>query len=275
MFRRNHFSIMKEGLKYFILFNLLVLLNADLLCQIYLETVLNPPDVRFDNFLIKGGEASGVATCILIDRMGFLWCCTETEIYRYDGIRYTKYLVGEENKRSRKATKLNNFEDSKGTIWVGTSWGLDKLEKGYSSFTSFLPDSAINLVLNNYIRSVNEDSDGLLWIRTDKDVFSFNPINEKFTRFATDSLSCYPQNTLYTPEDHCFLEDSRGNLWFGSKRGDIIRYNHVSDNLKDFTPGYEPDITEMGVMPLIQEDKAGNIWIATSYHGLYRLASGQ
>jgi hypothetical protein len=81
MFRRNHFSIMKEDLKYFILFNLLVLLNADLLCQINLETVLNPPDVRFDNFLIKGGEASGVVTCILIDRMGFLWCCTETEIY--------------------------------------------------------------------------------------------------------------------------------------------------------------------------------------------------
>jgi ligand-binding sensor domain-containing protein len=144
MFRRNHFSIMKEGLKYIFLFILLILLNADLLCQVYLESAFFLPDIRFENFLINEDEASQVATCILIDRMGFLWCCTETEIYRYDGTEYTKYPIPEERKKSRKPTRLNIFEDSKGRIWIGTSKGLSNLEKGYDDFTNFLPDTAIN-----------------------------------------------------------------------------------------------------------------------------------
>lgn len=264
---------MKEGLKYVILFNLLVLLNADLLCQTHLESAFFPSDIRFDNFLINDGEASGVATCILIDRMGFLWCCTETEIYRYDGARYVKYPIDEENKRSRKTIRLNIFEDSKGTIWIGTSCGLNKLEKGNSSFTRFLPDSIINPVLNNYIRSVNEDSDGLLWIRTNKDVFYFNTINERFTRFATDSLSCYPQNVTFTPENHCFLEDSSGNKLFITYNGLYLLKNDNETFTKILPDTSNPDMKVTGAVNCITEDKKGTVWIGTSGQGLLKWES--
>jgi signal transduction histidine kinase/DNA-binding response OmpR family regulator/ligand-binding sensor domain-containing protein len=261
---------MKEGLKYIFLFNLLILLNADLLCQVHLESNFFPPDIRFDNYLINNGEASEIATCILIDRMGFLWCCTETEIYRYDGNRYRKYSIGEENKRSHKATRLNIFEDSKGRIWIGTSNGLAKLEKGYDNFTNFLPDTAIIPLLNNYIRSVNEDNEGLLWIRTNKDIFSFNTKSEKFTRFTTDSLSCYPQNTSYTPEINCFLADSIGSKWFITYKG-LYRLNNRDKNFIKVLPDTSyPDLKGSGKINCINTDKKGNIWLGTESEGLLK-----
>jgi len=46
--------------------------------QKVLYPVWNPPDVRFDNFLIMQGEAGTTTTSLLQDRKGFIWCGNES-----------------------------------------------------------------------------------------------------------------------------------------------------------------------------------------------------
>lgn|GEM_PF-2061809 len=68
--------------------------------------------------------------------------------------------------------------------------------------------------------------------------------------------------------------DSKGYLWFASKKGRILRYDPSSDSQADFTPpGFPHDIREARV-PMIREDGPGTIWMATSHHGLCRLVPG-
>jgi signal transduction histidine kinase/DNA-binding response OmpR family regulator/streptogramin lyase len=116
-------------------------------------------------------------------------------------------------------------------------------------------------------KNVIEDDQNNIWILLNREILIIRNFDIK-SQLLADHFR-FPNGDTVTGSG---FKDSKGNLWFGSKRGNIIRYNPVSHDFKDFTPGYEPDLTEMATMPLIQEDLTDNIWIATSYHGLYRLS---
>jgi hypothetical protein len=84
---------MKVDIRYLILASLPLFMPADLYCQKVLFPEYNPPDIRWDNFLLKGGEASQESICLLIDSKGFLWSGNESGLFRFDGARYVEYGV--------------------------------------------------------------------------------------------------------------------------------------------------------------------------------------
>ena len=76
-----------------------------------------------------------------------------------------------------------------------------------------------------------------------------------------------------TTKDSGF-KDSKGNLWFGSYTGEITKYNPVTGSSRNFYLPQRDPAGSLFWIPLIREDKAGNIWVATSRAGIYRLAAG-
>src|SRR5512143_3100488 len=182
---------MKKGTGHLILVVLFMLFQAEIFCQKVLDPEFMPPDARFDNFSIKGDDVSQTSKSIFIDSRGFLWCGTKTGLYRYDGARYVGfYYPGTGNgPGSLMVTRI--FEDSGGTIWAGTSHGLNRIDMTTRSLNLYIPDSTDISGTGNTVRSINEDSDGLLWLRTGRNVYSFDREKEKFTRYSVDSLSWY------------------------------------------------------------------------------------
>ena len=63
---------------------------------------------------------------------------------------------------------------------------------------------------------------------------------------------------LTQSEISCICEDKRGNLWFGSLGGGILRFDGYS-----FTSYREEDGLSNNFVHAIVEDAKGNLWIGT------------
>ncbi len=250
---------------------LLFFLPGTALSQIVLSAEIKPPDMRYDNFLIKGGEASQTSTAIMIDRKGYLWCGTENGLYRYDGSKYLEFMTSGRSKAGLSGSAVTDiFEDSEGTIWCATSGGLNKVDQNTGLLRLYLADSINKSGPANFIRSINEDKDGILWLRTNKHIFSFDRRFEKFERYLTDSLSWYHQNDIYPAEDQSYAEDLYGNKWFiANKSLYLLNKPDLSFRLVFHFKG-SAELNSNGQVNCLEADNAGNIWIGSGSSGLYR-----
>lgn len=260
---------MKVDFRYLIFTSLFFSITVENHCQKILNPEYYPPDVRWDNFLVKGGEASQQSICILIDSKGFLWSGSETGLYRFDGARYKEYNISNSDNSGFAGFMVTTiFEDSEENIWVGTSEALNRLNQKTETFLHYFPDSINKSSASNFIRAVKEDKDGTLWILTRKDIFSFDRDMEKFKRFPVDSLSWYSLGSIYVPEDQCFAEDSLGCKWFVTNRG-LYLYKPSDKSFSMVLP--DPANNEwktINKVRCVKTGKNGKILIGTDGKGL-------
>lgn len=75
----------------------------------------------FRHYQQTEGLGNPSTTCLLQDRDGFIWVCTENGLYRYDGVDFERFgdVHGIGSPTIRTA-----IEDSAGSLWVGTSQDL-------------------------------------------------------------------------------------------------------------------------------------------------------
>jgi signal transduction histidine kinase/CheY-like chemotaxis protein/ligand-binding sensor domain-containing protein len=262
---------MKNSIRYLIFSALLFLLTIKTFSQKILDPEFVPPDVRWDNFLTKGGEAGQKTISLMIDSKGFLWSGTETGLYRFDGARYVEYGLNKgDNKGFKGLTVTCIFEDSEGTIWVGTSEALNRLDQKAGTFLHYFPDSVNNKGTGNFIRSINEDKEGILWIRTGKDIYSFNRQTKAFCRYPTDPHSWYPRNEVYTVESQHYAEDSKGNKWFVTYSA-LYRFSSHDRSFRLILPDTLDDkLSDVSQVSCVSTDKKGTVWIGTQSGGLLK-----
>ena len=61
------------------------------------------------------------------------------------------------------------------------------------------------------------------------------------------------------------MEDSKGNIWFGTRFGGVSRYDGLT-----FTNYTEKNSIGNNEVCVIYEDKKGNIWFSSEGYGVYR-----
>ncbi|MDR1381956.1 MAG: helix-turn-helix domain-containing protein [Tannerella sp.] len=112
---------------------------------------------------------------------------------------------------------LNINRDSRGNIWVGTSFGILKLAD-YNPETNgatFVGYNEIEGLPNNTIHGILEDGRGYLWISTNDGLVRFDAENEKFRKY--DSGSGLDVSEF---SDGAYVKDERtGALFFGGING--------------------------------------------------------
>jgi diguanylate cyclase (GGDEF)-like protein len=91
-----------------------------------LALLLVPHDAPAQQFTFRqyrqqDGLANLSVTCLLQDRAGFIWMCTDNGLFRHDGADFERFGEGEgiENTGIHSAV-----EDAAGRLWVGTSHDL-------------------------------------------------------------------------------------------------------------------------------------------------------
>jgi len=190
---------------------------------------------------IKTIDSTIDVKAIYEDRNQSLWIATENSgIIRY---RDGKSSFLDEEKGLLSKMVLGITEDREGSIWLGTSLGLNCLKEG--KFTTITTKEGLS---NNLIFAIFEDSKGYLWIGTDKGLNRYK--DGLFMYFTT-------KNGLSHPSVAAIYEDSKGYIWVGTDGGldKLSNHPHKITKIKSYLKGE--------YIPAVMEDKEGNIWVGT------------
>ena len=231
------------------------------------------------------GLPSGSVNCVVSDKEGALWVCTENGLARlsngkiqvigntqveaacvrkdgtiwsggaggelsiWDGKKLSTYQLHSLPGYGAIQSLLAAKDDS---LWIGTSDGLIRLANGREQrFTK------ADGLANNSVLTVSEGQDGSIWIGT----------NEGFSRFRGRELESFgTKNGLSQSTVYALYEDHEGSLWVGTKRG-----------LNQFLDRRTIPITTSEGLPSndtgpVLQDNSGNIWVGTLGAGLGKYA---
>lgn len=152
------------------------------------------------------------------------------------------------------------MEDSKGNLWVGTNGdGVSIYNPTTKTFKTLHKSTAatggLRLPTNGYIRALEEDNKGSIWIGSHGSGLAvFNPTSQSFKLF-NKSNSRLPNDVVL-----CITRDRSQNIWVGT-RGGLSRFNK---NTGQFTSYSEKDGLSNAVVYEIIEDVNGLLWVSTN-----------
>ncbi|MEO7213854.1 MAG: two-component regulator propeller domain-containing protein [Mucilaginibacter sp.] len=234
---------------------------------------LNLFDIKsklFTHFDIKPKEKINSAglpiLCMALDGRQQLWIGTfQNGIFVFD----TKTGSYKQLKAGKSASEINSNEifalkqDSRGNMWVGTNGnGLNKFNPETKEFQKYNNSSSPSgsdqksLPLNGYIRVIEEDREGNLWIGSigtgiavlDQKTQKFSLLNFATTGVAIDRV-------------FSLLEDHLGRIWIGTGGDGLFCYDKTTKKISFY--GDREGLSN-NVIHKILEDEQGNIWVSTN-----------
>ena len=117
-----------------------------------------------------------------------------------------------------------------GTLWAGTSYGLNRLVSYSDGACSFKSITTRDGLHNNTIHGIEEDHAGKLWLGTSQGLSVYEPNSGKITNYYNDDKL---QDNEYS-DGACYADDS-GLLYFGGING-FNWFNPESIQPRSFEP---------------------------------------
>ncbi len=218
-------------------------------------------------YTTDNGLSSSLVNQIFQDSRGFIWTATEYGLNRFDGLRFCNYWHISGDTTSIKSNYVCTFfEDEHQNLWVGCIDGLVLYERATDTFREipmmrggqrvFPHVTRFNKMHNgelwlsttgqgmfrmdeqcvqavsmddllkesnyNYQITFHEDAHDNVWIGTEgRGVIRFLPHEKKVKEYCLDGVS---DNTISS-----ILEDEEGNLFVGTQKGGLFRYDSGKD----------------------------------------------
>lgn len=128
--------------------------------------------------------------------------------------RFTHFFHDTSNARSLSSNDVLSLNrDAAGHLWIGTSYGLNRMEQD-NTFTRFTEKEGLP---NNTIHGILSDARGILWISTNRGISRYTPGNTQPINYTTnDDL----QNNEFS--DGAYYSAPNGTFYFGGISG----FNH-------------------------------------------------
>lgn len=179
------------------------------------------------------------------------------------------YMHNPDDKFSLSDNKVYSvYRDSKGTLWIGTFNGLDRLDEKTGNFYHYknIPGNP-NSLSDNWVWPIFEDSKGNLWAGTVKGGLNrFNPESNSFTNYKND-----PVNIKSISDDFIFsiYEDKSGLIWVGTNADGVNYFDPSSRVFEHYfnIPENNNSLSDNTVFSMLADSK-GNYWIGTRNGGL-------
>ena len=214
-------------------------------------------DIVTNNPLLKHNYAMNSQ---LIDKSGVLWLTSSNGIYKHD-LFLLKFNVYRANQAEPESSRQNQIwsilKDKNKQVWLGTSYGLNKLvwsDQTKRNEYMHIPNNTEESSARNRhpITSMIEyDADHLLISKRDG-LFMFNKQNLFFTKMP------FPANT--SPSKMCWGE--KGVIWIGTNKG-IVKYNIPSEEYKIYTLPFDKGYEQNNWTHTIHRDQQNRIWVGT------------
>lgn len=231
-------------------------------------------------FTKESGLPGNTVVDMVEDKEGNLWFATHSGLSKYDGKTFTNFTTKNGLCDDRVA---NLLIDSKGIFWIGT-WDRICQFDG-KTFTEFpLPTPEVEVPsyqeTARWVTGIMEDSQGNIWFsRSGYAVCKYDArlsdgVGPGFAFQHFTKADGLPSNCVQS-----MLEDSRGDIWFGSR---VAEQDHPDPSQRSGAGGlsrydgkefeqfpYMTGLSENNVYA-IYEDRSGTIWISATGTGLFR-----
>lgn len=213
---------------------------------------------------------------VYIDRSGEIWLGIKSHGVLHFNAQNKKiaYIPTKINEGQITNPNYLIFEDEKDMLWIqpyfGTFSWFDRANGKLVPFNSAYNED-INVLFSYGVNHVLSDSQGVLWISTNRGngIFKCTFLPDYFNHYLLQDNSVYS----ITNETRAILEDNENRLWVATKDGTV----HVFDADRKRIGSLNADGTikpggrkELFVYNFFQ-DQSGNIWMATKRQGLFRL----
>jgi ligand-binding sensor domain-containing protein len=174
--------------------------------------------LSFDHFSQMNGLPNNQIQCILHDKKGWIWLGTSQGLSRFDGYRFVNFVHIPEDTTSLSGNLVRViFEDSKGTLLVGTeNGGLNVFDREKERFLH--PYKNISAFKSGEI-SVNtlaEDPEGILYIGTDRSLLKVDNHNHLTEVIPVTGIQ---KNSFSGSFVRVIQFDNSGSLWIGTNNG--------------------------------------------------------
>ncbi|MGB0521842.1 MAG: two-component regulator propeller domain-containing protein [Flammeovirgaceae bacterium] len=202
---------------------------------------------------------------ILEDQNGVLWVGTSHKLLWYD----------EENKTFKEflhpEVKISGayalYEDRSGVLWLGTSGGgLYQIDSKSYKF-GFMHPSGFDAVSqrSDNVWKMYAKKDILLMLTNGKGLFQ---VNRKTGKTMMHTHNASDPQSISNDKIYRLYEDKQGDIWAGSIDG----LNKFDIETGKFRRYYIENKHSIGYwISAIFEDSSGNFWVASGWHGLYKL----
>lgn len=213
---------------------------------------------RFHEYNISDGLINNKILCLEQDRFGFMWIGTIEGVCRFDGKNFTPFHFG------TGAHSLSHFyaqdlvlsPDS--NMWIATPDGLNIYDYNLDSIRVIrkeLPEGN-GLTSNDFTSLFYSENKNRIWIATYWDGINYYDFGT-----GTFSALTLPETKEGLRPNYIFqvYEDSRNNLWIGTKDG-VFKYDEGKHEMKFFPTSR---VTQF------MEDSFGHLWILANKLYLY------
>src|SRR5690606_33885826 len=182
---------------------------------------------------------------LFTDREGNVWMGAALKgVIKYDGKHFIHYTSNE----GLDAVHVRGFgQDENGNIYTASmQYGVSRFDG--EKFHPFLNTG--NGLLSNDVRHILVDSKNRIWMGTAAGISVLD--KNELTHYTTD-------NGPFFAAAQKIIEDKYGNIWFGSERNGLLKYDGTHFIHYDKDDG----LTDTDIWS-IMEDEVGNIWIGTN-----------
>lgn len=222
--------------------------------------------IRPDGKTIKSGIKKG--TCFSETKNGDIWIGTADA-----GV----YLVNDKGSLLKhldsKNGLSNNYvrdiaEDSNGTIWIGTFWGLNKYKPVENNNEIFISSPTNQYsISHNSIYSLLVDKQQTVWIGSYYGGVNYhNPFHTNFEFYNFQDSQTKKNNTVIAG---CMAEDSNGILWIGTDGDGLKRLDRKTSEIHAYKEQFGGNEGYYNNIKSIFIDEKDNLWIGIHLYGLY------
>jgi len=119
-------------------------------------------------------------------------------------------------------TSLAKISDNK--ILIGTyGGGLNEFNQSTNQFISHqTSQNDSSTISSNMVVALHVDSQGAIWVGTEKGLNKFDPISKVFKRFESDTEN---PSSISSNMAWAINEDIEGNLWIGTQSGGVDKWD--------------------------------------------------
>lgn len=165
------------------------------------------------------------------------------------------------------------FCDKQGNLWVSASnIGLEKSTFNNNDFTIHTPVPEDIGSKGNEVRTVFEDSNGMLWVGSKDRFIRVYDQQMRFVGYLTATGAISPTIKQPLGMAYCITQDRKGDIWIGTKGDGLISLTPIQER-KYALKHYRHDIGSVYSLSddniySIYQDAKDRIWVATYGGGL-------